>query len=103
MSGSKDTLLCPRPLRTVRASFPAYGSSLCKPTYADQHPRLLNQIGKFGGGNPPPHDHALLRLSKKKIIGQKALIVSARSIVIVILRSTFIGNSLKIRSRRREA
>lgn len=28
MSGSSCTLLCSRPLRTVRASFPAYGSSL---------------------------------------------------------------------------
>ncbi len=28
MSGSCCTLLCSRPLRTVRASFPAYGSSL---------------------------------------------------------------------------
>ncbi len=28
MSGSNCTLLCSRPLRTVRASFPAYGSSL---------------------------------------------------------------------------
>ncbi len=28
MSGSSCTLLCIRPLRTVRASFPAYGSSL---------------------------------------------------------------------------
>ncbi|TRN16112.1 hypothetical protein DM586_05435 [Vibrio fluvialis] len=27
MSGSSGTLLCHRPLRTVRASFPAYGSS----------------------------------------------------------------------------
>ncbi|EGQ9835644.1 hypothetical protein FUB07_10465 [Vibrio cholerae] len=30
MSGSSDTLLRHRPLRTVRASFPAYGSSLYK-------------------------------------------------------------------------
>ncbi|TXY48062.1 hypothetical protein FXE78_00915 [Vibrio mimicus] len=30
MSGSSSTLLCHRPLRTVRASFPAYGSSLYK-------------------------------------------------------------------------
>lgn len=30
MSGSSSTLLCRRPLRTVRASFPAYGSSLNK-------------------------------------------------------------------------
>lgn len=28
LSGSSCTLLCSRPLRTVRASFPAYGSSL---------------------------------------------------------------------------
>ncbi len=28
MSGSSCTLLCSCPLRTVRASFPAYGSSL---------------------------------------------------------------------------
>src|SRR5215210_7826672 len=28
-SGKGDTLLCPPPLRTVRASFPAYGSSFC--------------------------------------------------------------------------
>ncbi|MBW9907705.1 hypothetical protein FJC89_24380, partial [Escherichia coli] len=31
-SGSSDALLHHRPLRTVRASFPAYGSSLSKPT-----------------------------------------------------------------------
>ncbi|BCZ99267.1 hypothetical protein V130003_02500 [Vibrio cholerae] len=30
MSGSSDALLRHRPLRTVRASFPAYGSSLYK-------------------------------------------------------------------------
>ncbi|EBU8261543.1 hypothetical protein AHT95_15820 [Salmonella enterica subsp. enterica] len=30
MSGSSNTLLCHRPLRTVHASFPAYGSSLYK-------------------------------------------------------------------------
>ena len=30
VSGSRTALLPPRPLRTVRASFPAYGSSLCK-------------------------------------------------------------------------
>jgi hypothetical protein len=29
-SGSRSTLRCLRPLRTVRASFPAYGSSLYK-------------------------------------------------------------------------
>ncbi|EGZ6888308.1 hypothetical protein DDN52_06670 [Vibrio cholerae] len=31
MSGSSDALLRHRPLRTVRASFPAYGSSLYEP------------------------------------------------------------------------
>ncbi|AXD06591.1 hypothetical protein G3C57_003785 [Salmonella enterica] len=31
MSGSSNTLLCHRPLRTVHASFPAYDSSLYKP------------------------------------------------------------------------
>ncbi|EGR5062011.1 hypothetical protein C1E47_08110 [Vibrio cholerae] len=34
MSGSSDTLLRHRPLRTVHASFPAYGSSLYKPVLA---------------------------------------------------------------------
>ncbi len=31
MSGKEDALLQPPPLRTVRESFPSYGSSLSKP------------------------------------------------------------------------
>ncbi|AZT39626.1 hypothetical protein ELZ88_24060 (plasmid) [Salmonella enterica subsp. enterica serovar Karamoja] len=35
-SGSSNALLHRRPLRTVRASFPAYGSSLSKPACANR-------------------------------------------------------------------
>ncbi|OKK38132.1 hypothetical protein BWP16_14475 [Salmonella enterica subsp. enterica serovar Worthington] len=58
MSGSSSTLLCHRPLRTVRASFPAYGSSLNKFNRRVEPVAHVNpEIVLHTRSSTPRHDH----------------------------------------------
>ncbi|EKN5112111.1 hypothetical protein DVP71_12275 [Yersinia enterocolitica] len=64
MSGSSSTLLCRRPLRTVHASFPAYGSSLYKPALLFGPTTLMlshhRTFYRDNGNSILPHGHPIL-------------------------------------------
>ena len=87
MSGSRDALLRHRPLRTVRASFPAYGSSLYK-SVPEYRPATKKEKGAEWLPTRTSYNNPELLIAKIK--AAIAYIILATSQVTVIFRSCFI-------------